>query len=114
MRDSKHGGEDSPFTLTVYNNNKVFNINIRFRPDAKIALGKEKLEESVRTTENVIVIVLNFIENIIADLPLRGVHGRIPPARTSQADCGRQCHGTQQNYPQLLAKKDGIVNFTFQ
>ena len=49
MRDSKHGGEDSPYTLTVYNNNKVFNINIRFRPDSKIALGKEKLEESVRT-----------------------------------------------------------------
>ena len=48
MRDSKLGGVDSPFTLTVFNNNKVFNINIRTRTDGKVALGKEKLDESVR------------------------------------------------------------------
>ena len=47
VRDSKHGGQDSPYTLTVYNNNKVFNINIRTRPDGKIALGKEKVDEQV-------------------------------------------------------------------
>ena len=47
VRDSKHGGQDSPYTLTVHNNNKVFNINIRIRPDGKIALGKEKLDEKV-------------------------------------------------------------------
>ena len=47
VRDSKHGGQDSPYTLTVHNNNKVFNINIRIRPDGKIALGKEKVDEKV-------------------------------------------------------------------
>ena len=47
VRDSKHGGANSPFTLTVYNNGKVFNINIRNRPDGRIALGKEKPEENV-------------------------------------------------------------------
>ena len=47
VRDSKHGGADSPYTLTVHNNNKVFNINIRIRPDGMIALGKEKVEENV-------------------------------------------------------------------
>jgi len=46
VRDSKHGGANSPFTLTVYNNGKVFNINIRNRPDGRIALGKEKPEEN--------------------------------------------------------------------
>ena len=51
VRDSKHGGVDSPYTLTVYNNNKVFNINIRIRLDGKIALGKEKLEENVKTID---------------------------------------------------------------
>ena len=49
VRDSKHGGVDSPYTLTVYNNNKVLNINIRIRPDTMIALGKEKLDENVKT-----------------------------------------------------------------
>jgi len=46
VRDSKHGGANSPFTLTVYNNGKVFNINIRNRPDGRVALGKEKPEEN--------------------------------------------------------------------
>ena len=52
VRDSKHGGADSPYTLTMHNKNKVFNINIRIRPDGKIALGKEKLEENV----NIIIV----------------------------------------------------------
>jgi len=47
VRDSKHGGQGSPYTLTVYNNNKVFNINIRVRKDMMIALGKEKVDEEV-------------------------------------------------------------------
>merc|ERR1711874_747311 len=47
VRDSKHGGQDSPYTLTVYNNNKVFNINIRVRKDRMISLGKEKVDEEV-------------------------------------------------------------------
>ena len=29
VRDSKHGGANSPFTLSVLNHGKVFNINIR-------------------------------------------------------------------------------------
>jgi len=45
VRDSRHGGADSPLTLTLFNNNKVFNISIRLRPDGKVALGKEKSDE---------------------------------------------------------------------
>jgi len=45
VRDSRHGGEDSPLTLTLYNTGKVFNISIRLRPDGQVALGKEKVEE---------------------------------------------------------------------
>ena len=59
MRDSKHGGADSPYTLTVHNNNKVFNINIRIRPDGMIALGKEKVEENVSIPTLLILILLS-------------------------------------------------------
>merc|ERR1711974_295625 len=45
VRDSRHGGVDSPLTLTLFNNDKVFNISIRLRPDGKVALGKEKPDE---------------------------------------------------------------------
>ena len=48
VRSSKHGGPDSPFTLSVYNQGRVFNINIRTRPDGLLALGKEKADENVR------------------------------------------------------------------
>ena len=47
VRESKHGGANSPFTLTVFNQGTVFNINIRLRPDGFFALGKEKTEENV-------------------------------------------------------------------
>ena len=36
VRDSRHGGVDSPLTLTLFNNDKVFNISIRLRPDSKV------------------------------------------------------------------------------
>lgn len=45
VRDSIHGGVDSPLTLTLFNNDKVFNISIRLRSDGKVALGKEKPDE---------------------------------------------------------------------
>ena len=48
VRDSIHGGAESPFTLTVFNEGKVFNINIRVKEDGQVALGKEKLDENVR------------------------------------------------------------------
>ena len=48
VRNSKHGGANSPFTLTVFNQGRVFNINIRVRPDGLLALGKEKTDENVR------------------------------------------------------------------
>ena len=48
VRDSKYGGADSPFTLTVFNEGKVFNINIRVKQDGQVALGKEKIDENVR------------------------------------------------------------------
>jgi len=46
VRSSKHGGPQSPFTLSVYNQGRVFNINIRIRPDGLLALGKEKADEN--------------------------------------------------------------------
>ena len=49
VRDSIHGGAESPFTLTVLNEGKVFNINIRVKEDGQVALGKEKLDENVRS-----------------------------------------------------------------
>ena len=36
VRDSIHGGVDSPLTLTLFNNDKVFNISIRLRSDGKV------------------------------------------------------------------------------
>ena len=59
VRDSKHGGADSPYTLTVHNNNKVFNINIRIRPDGMIALGKEKVEENVSIPDLLIILIIS-------------------------------------------------------
>ena len=59
VRDSKHGGADSPYTLTVHNNNKVFNINIRIRPDGMIALGKEKVEENVSIPALLIILIIS-------------------------------------------------------
>jgi len=47
VRDSKHGGANSPFTLSVLNHGKVFNINIREKHGGLFALGKEKEEENV-------------------------------------------------------------------
>ena len=61
VRDSKHGGADSPYTLTVHNNNKVFNINIRIRPDGMIALGKEKVEENVSVPALLIILIISGI-----------------------------------------------------
>ena len=48
VRDSVHGGVENPFTLTVFNEGKVFNINIRVKEDGQVALGKEKFDENVR------------------------------------------------------------------
>ena len=59
VRDSKHGGADSPYTLTMHNNNKVFNINIRIRPDGMIALGKEKVEENVIIPDLLIILIIS-------------------------------------------------------
>ena len=47
IRDSIHGGADSPFTLTLYFDGKVYNINIRIKSDGHIALGKKKPGELV-------------------------------------------------------------------
>jgi hypothetical protein len=47
IRDSKHGGRECPFTLTLLNDAKVFNINVRIRKDGKFALGRLKDKEQV-------------------------------------------------------------------
>jgi len=81
VRDSKHGGQDSPFTLTVYNNNKLFNINIRTRPDGKIALGKEKVDEQAYPS----------IENMVE-------HHTNQPIKLTAGDTGTQHSSTTLNY----------------
>jgi len=81
VRDSKHGGQDSPYTLTVYNNNKVFNINIRTRPDGKIALGKEKVDEQAYPS----------IENMVE-------HHTNQPIKLTAGDTGTQHSSTTLNY----------------
>jgi len=80
VRDSKHGGKDSPYTLTVYNNNKVFNINIRTRSDGKISLGKEKIDEQVYPS------IRNMVE-----------HHTIQPLKLTAGDTGTQHSSTTLN-----------------
>eukprot|EP00090_Calanus_glacialis_P019699 TRINITY_DN30207_c0_g1_i9.p1 TRINITY_DN30207_c0_g1~~TRINITY_DN30207_c0_g1_i9.p1 ORF type:complete len:747 (-),score=240.74 TRINITY_DN30207_c0_g1_i9:43-2283(-) len=81
VRDSKHGGADSLYTLTVHNNNKVFNINIRIRPDGVIALGKEKLEENTYPS------VVTMVE-----------HHQLEPLKLTAGDSGTEHSKTTLNY----------------
>ncbi|XP_074596657.1 uncharacterized protein LOC141851769 [Brevipalpus obovatus] len=47
VRPSRSAGMLNPFTLTVYHEGKVFNLNIRKLSDESYALGKEKEREQV-------------------------------------------------------------------
>ena len=47
VRTSKRAGSNSPYSLSVYHDGKVFNLNIRKREDGLFALGKEKDKEKV-------------------------------------------------------------------
>ena len=58
VRDSRHGGADSPLTLTLFNNDKVFNISIRLRADGKVAVLV--LSNSV-SHERVLIVWLMFL-----------------------------------------------------
>ena len=49
VRRSKNGGDDSPYALTIYYEENIFHINIRYLPNGKYALGKSKLNEVVST-----------------------------------------------------------------
>lgn len=46
VRDNSKGG-DTPYTLVVYFNNKVWNLMIRRRQDQNFALGTPKADEMV-------------------------------------------------------------------
>ena len=47
MRNSVNGGSDSPYTLTVYYQKRIYNLNIRLLPQGKCVLGKKKTNEVV-------------------------------------------------------------------
>lgn len=47
VRPSKHGGSDAPVTLSLQYNKRIFHILIRKRTDGKLALGTEKIGETV-------------------------------------------------------------------
>ena len=49
MRNSVNGGSDSPYTLTVYYQKRIYNLNIRLLPQGKCVLGKKKRNEVVST-----------------------------------------------------------------
>lgn len=49
VRPSKRAGADNPYSLTIFYDEKVFHLNIRYRPDYTFALGKEKKKEKVQT-----------------------------------------------------------------
>lgn len=52
IRPSRRAGSSNPFSLTIFNNSKVLNINVRQRSDGLFALGKEKDKERVRVNYN--------------------------------------------------------------
>jgi len=45
VRESKRAGENNPYTLTIFYDDKISHLNIRIRSDGKYALGKEKGNE---------------------------------------------------------------------
>ena len=49
VRNSVNGGSDSPYTLTVYYQKRIYNLNIRLLPQGKCVLGKKKINEVVST-----------------------------------------------------------------
>ena len=49
VRNSVNGGSDSPYTLTVYHQKRIYNLNIRLLPQGKCVLGKKKINEVVST-----------------------------------------------------------------
>ena len=96
MRDSKHGGQDSPYTLTVYNNNKVFNINIRIRTDKKIALGKEKVDEEVRTA--CLNTDCSLVWQVYPSIERMVEHHTMHSLKLTAGDTGTQHSSTTLNY----------------
>lgn len=49
VRPSVHGGKDSPLTLTIHFEKRIYHLNIRLFPNGKCSLGKKKTNEVVRT-----------------------------------------------------------------
>lgn len=47
IRKSKKGGETKPYTLAIFYESQVFNLNIRKKPNHQYALGMAKPGEQV-------------------------------------------------------------------
>lgn len=47
VRRSVHGGKESPLTLTVHFEKRIYHLNIRLFPNGKCSLGKKKTNEVV-------------------------------------------------------------------
>lgn len=47
VRESRRAGKSNPFTLTIFQDKRVFHLNIRLRIDGLYSLGKEKQREKV-------------------------------------------------------------------
>jgi hypothetical protein len=47
VRRSERGGAASPYTLTVFQGGRVYNLHIRLKSNNKYALGTEKADELV-------------------------------------------------------------------
>ena len=47
VRPSVHGGQESPYSLTLYYKGRTYNLNIRLLPDGTWVLGKKKANEVV-------------------------------------------------------------------
>ena len=47
VRESRRAGKSNPFTLTIFQDKRLFHLNIRLRIDGLYSLGKEKQREKV-------------------------------------------------------------------
>ena len=56
VRKSQHGGIDSPYTLTLHFQKRIYNLNIRKLSDGRYALGKRKHNEMVFGTVKELII----------------------------------------------------------
>ena len=63
MRESKRGGADSPYAISVVHSREIFHVLVRKRDDGKMAVGKPKFREKVVlwTSSQMFKINLNIV-----------------------------------------------------